>query len=149
MIRRRCVIKGFSLIEVAIALGVAAFCLLAVFGLLPVGEQTSRNATSQTAAINILGNVVADLRATPNALMTSAQYNLTFGTPQILYFDGLGRVAALPSSTSRYQLNVSYPPGSPSTKAPTYVTLTVTWPAQAAPANAQGSVSMFAAIDRH
>lgn len=140
---------GFSLVEVAIALGITAFCLLAIFGLLPVGEQTNRNATSQTAAINLLDAVIADLRATPNALSTSTQYNLTFGSSETLYFDDVGRFADSPTSTSRYQLNITYPPASGLSKAPTYVTLRVTWPAEANPANASGSVTMFAAIDRH
>src|SRR5690242_4622223 len=39
---------AFSLLEVVLALGVAAFCLTAVLGLLPVGVQTNRNASSQT-----------------------------------------------------------------------------------------------------
>ena len=52
---------AFSLVEVTLALGVAAFCLIAVFGLVPVGLQTNRNATSQTAATNIIAAVVADL----------------------------------------------------------------------------------------
>ncbi|PYI91452.1 MAG: hypothetical protein DME97_14315 [Verrucomicrobia bacterium] len=140
---------SFSLVEIAVALGITAFCLLAISGLLPVGEQTNRNATSQTAAINVLDAVIADMRATPNALTTSTQYHLTFGSSQTLYFDGVGRFAGSPTPTSRYQLNVTYPAGSGLTKAPTYITLKVTWPAQANPANASGSVEMFAAIDRH
>ena len=43
-------LRAFSLVEVTLALGVAAFCLIAVFGLMPVGVQTNRNATSQTGA---------------------------------------------------------------------------------------------------
>ena len=46
-------------------MGIAAFCLIAVFGLVPVGVQTNRNATSQTAATNILSSVVSDIRASP------------------------------------------------------------------------------------
>ena len=56
---------AFSLVEVTLALGIAAFCLIAVFGIMPVGVQTNRNATSQTAATNIMAAVIADLRATP------------------------------------------------------------------------------------
>ena len=55
---------AFSLVEVTLALGIAAFCLIAVFGLIPVGVQTNRNATSQTAATNIIASVIADMRAT-------------------------------------------------------------------------------------
>ena len=47
-------VGAFSLVEVTLALGIAAFCLIAVFGLIPVGVQTNRNATSQTAATNII-----------------------------------------------------------------------------------------------
>ena len=36
---------AFSLVELTLALGVAAFCLVAVFGLVPVGVQTNRSAT--------------------------------------------------------------------------------------------------------
>ena len=62
--------SAFSLVEVTLALGVAAFCLIAVFGLMPVGVQTNRNATSQMAATNIIAAVVADLRATPTTNST-------------------------------------------------------------------------------
>ncbi len=62
---------AFSLVELVLALGVAGFCLFAVFGLMPVGMQTNRNATSQTAATNIIAGIVADLRATPAAATTS------------------------------------------------------------------------------
>ena len=78
-------VGAFSLVEVTLALGVAAFCLLAVFGLVPVGVQTNRNATSQTAAANIMAAVVGDLRATPKANTTSAQFGINSGrTPHLL-----------------------------------------------------------------
>ena len=55
---------GFSLVELTLALGVAAFCLITVFALVPIGVQTNRNATSQTTATNIMALAVADLRGT-------------------------------------------------------------------------------------
>jgi uncharacterized protein (TIGR02598 family) len=39
-------LSDFSLVEVTLALGIAAFCLIALFGLMPVGVQTNRNTTS-------------------------------------------------------------------------------------------------------
>ena len=74
------VASAFSLVELTLALGIAAFCLIAVFGLMPIGVQTNRNATSQTAATNILAAVVADLRATPIAIQRSLQFGIQFGT---------------------------------------------------------------------
>jgi uncharacterized protein (TIGR02598 family) len=139
----------FSLIEVTLALGVAAISLIAIFGLLPIGAETSRNATSQTAAINILANLTADIRATPSASAMSTQYNVTFGIPQTLYFDELGGFTSAPTSESKYRVDLAYPTGSGLSHAPLYVRLAVRWPAQANPANATGTAQLFAAFDRH
>jgi len=79
---------AFSLVELTLAIGVAAFALIAVFGLMPVGVQTNRNATSQTAASNIIASVIADMRATLGS--TSVQYRIQFGTAKTLFFDGAG-----------------------------------------------------------
>src|SRR5213594_73226 len=100
---------AFSLVEVTLALGIAAFCLIAIFGLMPVGVQTNRNATSQTAATNIMAAVVSDLRATPTANPTSSQFAITFGTAKTLYFDGAGQFTTTLGANSRYQLNITFP----------------------------------------
>ncbi len=56
---------AFSLVEVALALGVASFCLISVIGLIPVGVNTGQIASDQTIAGSILTEVLTDLRATP------------------------------------------------------------------------------------
>jgi len=137
--------SGFSLAEVTLALGIAAFCLVAVFGLVPVGVQTNHNATSQTAATNILAEVVTDLRATPNTINTSSQLAITFGTNKTLYFDGSGQFSTSLNANSRYQLNVTWS-GSSGLR---YADVKVTWPAAATSADANGSAEMFAAFDRN
>ena len=139
--------SAFSLVEVTLALGVAAFCLLALFGLIPVSMQTNRNATNQTAATSIIAGVVADLRATPTANSTSAQFGITFGTNATLYFDGAGQATTLPTTNSRYQLNVTWNNAPPTGLQ--YADLKVTWPATVTPANATGSTEIFAAFDRN
>jgi uncharacterized protein (TIGR02598 family) len=149
----RCNPAGFSLVELTLALGVAAFCLIAVFGLMPVGVQTNRNATSQTAATNVMAAVISDLRGTTKANTTSAQFGITFGTnrcmvgcPQSpLYFDSSGQFTTSLGANSRYQLNVTWsgPAGL------RYADLKVSWPAPATTANASGSVEMLAAFDRN
>jgi len=141
-------IASFSLVEVTIALGVGAFCLIAIFGLLPVGIQQNRDSFSQTAGTTILRNVIADMRATPNASSTSAQYHVTFGSQKTLFFDASGRATASIGPDSRYKLNISFP-SSTGAFAPTYSHLTLSWPANANPSAASGSVEMFAAFDRH
>jgi uncharacterized protein (TIGR02598 family) len=137
---------AFSLVEVTLALGVGAFCLIAVFGLLPVGVQTNQRATSQTATASIMANVVADLRATPTTTATSSQFAITFGTAKTLYFDGAGQFTTTLGANSRYQLNITFPASPTGLK---YADVKVTWPAAATAANASGSSEMFAAFDRN
>src|SRR5256884_2039571 len=91
---------GFSLVEVTLALGVAAFCLIALLGLLPLGMQTNQSAVSQTAAASILSSLVADLRATARSNPTSPQYDITFGTAKLLYVDDQGRVVTPANSNA-------------------------------------------------
>ena len=146
MKRRSYTTAAFSLIEVTLALGIAAFCLVAVFGLVPVGVQTNRNATSQSAATNIVSAVIADLRGTPTVSNTSSQFAITFGTPRTLYFDGAGQAVTLLATNSRYQVNITFPSSPTGLR---YADIKVTWPAAATPANASGSVELFAAFDRN
>lgn len=137
--------SAFSLVELTLALGIAAFCLIALFGLVPVAVLANRNATSQTAATNIMAAVVSDLRATPKANTTSAQFGITFGTNAILYFDGSGQFTTSLGANSRYQLNLTWN-GSTGLR---YADVRVTWPAAATPANARGLAEMFVGFDRN
>ena len=158
--------SAFSLVEVTLALGVAAFCLIAVFGLVPVAVQTNRNANSQTAATTIMAAVVSDLRATSNSNSWSYQFAITFGTDTTRYFDsqaqcscdsaGLQKPNPLagdcslswsPALQPRYRLTITWS-GSSSLR---YSDLKVTWPAAADPATItpSGSTEMFAAFDRN
>jgi uncharacterized protein (TIGR02598 family) len=137
---------AFSLVEVTLALGIAAFCLIAAFGLLPAGVQANRNATSQTAATNIMAAAVADLRATPTTTNISTQFAITFGTNKTLFFDGTGQFAAFLGANSRYQLNITWNAAPSGLR---YADFKVTWPAAANTANASGSVETFAAFDRN
>jgi uncharacterized protein (TIGR02598 family) len=151
--KRSPTVPAFSLVEVTLALGIAAFCLITVFGLVPVAVLANRNATSQTAANNIIAAVVADLRATPKTASSSSQFAITFLTNKTLYFDGSGQSTTSLSANSRYQLNVTFSQQSPAPTPPAiptiYADLKVTWPAAATLANATGAAEMLAALDRN
>src|SRR5439155_11466122 len=56
-------IAGFSLVEVTLALGVAAICLLSLMALLPVASKTQQNGIQQTTANQIISQLNAVLRA--------------------------------------------------------------------------------------
>jgi len=166
---KRCIAfnTAFSLVEVTLALGIAAFCLIAIFGLMPVGVQTNRNATSQTAATNILASVMADLRATPlttplGRATTSPQYQIPIPQNPVgsatsvppLFFAEDGTFSDSIQQQSRYQVNIMFLPTSPNPNGPnthlaTLADIKITWPAGATPANASGSTEMFASFDRN
>ena len=153
--------SGFSLIEVTLALGVAAISLLAIFALLPVGLHNTQRAAEQTASADILSAVVADLRATPatsprgNAT-TSAQFGIgipanpvTSATTITLFFNSSGQSSAQLQPDSRYRATITFLPNGSGARTATLASLRVIWPASASAENAQGSAEMFAAFDRN
>jgi CubicO group peptidase (beta-lactamase class C family) len=169
MKRSKCIAAAFSLVELTLAMGLAAFCLIAVFGLIPVAALANRNATSQTAATNVMAAVIADLRGTPRANSASMQFAIPFGTNTTRYFDsqrqcscdsaGLQRpnpatrdctsLTWNPPLQPRYQLDITWS-GSTTLR---YADLKVRWPpvfVTSSPAPIpSGSTEVFAAFDRN
>jgi uncharacterized protein (TIGR02598 family) len=151
---------AFSLVEVTLALGIAALCLTTIFALLPVGLRTNQNAIQQVASADIMGAVIADLRSTPLTIpsgnaTTSPQFLIpipanpvTAPSPATLYFDREGRFSASATSDSRYRLTITFVPHTGLHSA-TLVDLRMTWPAAAQVADAAGSSEMFIALDRN
>lgn len=150
---------AFSLVEVTLALGVAAISLLVIFSFLPVGLQTNQRSIEQTASADILSAVAADLRATPvtsprGGATTSTQFSISIpdagstGTTT-LFFNSAGQSIASQQSDSRYRITVTFLSSGGGAKTATFADVKVTWPAGAAIANAQGSAEMFAAFDRN
>lgn len=154
-------VRGASLVEVTLAIGVVSFAMIVVFGLLPVGLNSSQNSIEQTAANDVLAAVATDLRATPptsppGGVAVSARFGIAIPanpvtsspSPTVLYFDGDGTCSNSQTATSRYRMEVTFLPNAKE-RAATRALLKVTWPAPASPANAAGTVSMFAAFDRN
>ena len=159
---------AFSLIEVALALGVTGFCLASVVALLPLGINSNQAAFSQTTAASIITHVLADLRATPASVPpsltgTSAEYLIkipadvaggTSSTITTLYFgNSYQQFSFAPQlGTSRYRLTVTLPPPAGNRTA-TYVTLLVSWPAAPDPTLSTsalaGSVQVVGALNRN
>jgi len=150
---------AFSLVEVTLALGVAAISLLVIFSLLPIGLQTNQRAIEQTASADILSAVVADLRATPvtsprGGAATSTQFAISIPAAgssgsTTLFLNSAGQAATSQQSDSRYRVTITFLPNGSGAKTATFADLKVTWPAGSAIANARGSAEMFAAFDRN
>src|SRR6266702_4599718 len=156
---RSCSTAGFSLAELTLAIGVAAFCLLAVMGMLPVALKTQQASVQQTTANEILSQEAADLRASVRyppgqaTKLNSQQQTLKghwalVGTPDTLYYTNEGSQtggltpATIPSDAV-FRLTLTYllPP----TDTTSLANITVTWPAQVDPATGvpAGSVQTF------
>ena len=138
---------AFSLVEVTLALGVAAFCLLAIFGLLPVGLSANQATVQQTEAANVAALVEADLRSTPLGSGVSAVYGFAFnsGTGAVYYFKGDGTRQAQAGGAT-YRLAVST--GTAAAMQATPVAVLVTWPAEADPGQAIGRFEAVTYMDR-
>jgi len=165
---------AFSLVEVAFALGIASFCLVPLFGILPTGLSSNTAAIEQTAAANIARSIIADLRATPpsSALATSSLFKLqvpakggadsisasSSGKPQTLFFAGDGSFNTKATTTgangSRYRAAIGFLPPSSGIGA-TSVRVLITWAALADqttnswPKNFSGSYETVTALDRN
>lgn len=136
---------GFSLVEVIIAMGIAAFCLVAMIGLIPSGLRQVKISSEQTAATAILASVVNDIRNIPSG--TNATNSLVYGvsipaaglTANTFFYlneDGSRNPAA---STARYAFSNSLT-SSNNAAALTSGRALLWWPAAATLGNAQGSV---------
>lgn len=145
---------AFSLIEVALALGVVSFAILGVLGLLPVSLDIHRNATQRQFAIEALQQASV---AVQSQFYDESSGNYSFtdwlsqsGTPISwkagdgvkeysldILSDGTVRNSSTPSSTPTYQklhLQVDAPSAVDSTslpRGPVVVKLSVAWPATA------------------
>lgn len=153
---------AFSLVEVTMALGIGAFCLVAIFGLLPIGLNTSQASIQQTAANGILSAVISDLRATPptqppGQAVATQEFAIPIpanpvSSPPAAYtafFNGDGQVATMASA--RYRLTAQFLPNGSAPSAATFVILKVSWPAAVDPATARpaGFAQIFTALDRN
>jgi uncharacterized protein (TIGR02598 family) len=145
-------VVGSSLIEVSVALGVAGFVLIALFGLLPLGLNNNRAAIRQTNAANLLTDIVADMRSTAVSATQSPRYGVSFSTSSTYYLNEVGGpfpAAAAISGTSFYRLTLTVVPPVAGQRSATGMGVVVSWPAQAQPMNSVGSVSTFVALDRN
>ena len=155
---------AFSLVEVTLALGVAAFCLIAVLGMLPVGLKTQQASVNQTMANAIISQIIDDLRADMRLPPGQASKEEASGfslhghwaavlTPDTLYFTidakptGSVNQGTVPTdAVFRAVITYLFPP----TATTSIANVKVSWPAQVDPATGvpAGSIDMFAAVNR-
>lgn len=70
--------KGFSLIEVTLALGVVGFALTAMIGLMPIGLTSLRSSMESSARADILRQLTSQFQETPFDSLTSSSAMLYY-----------------------------------------------------------------------
>lgn len=159
---KRClrITAAFSLVEVVLALGVAAFCLIAVLGTLPVALKTQQTSIQQTIANNITSEIIGDLRAAYTGPGTnSSQFGIELKklppgqaqkyTPTPVYFALDGTQQSGPAGAV-FKATITYFSATDITDATlTLADITTTWPAaQSDSTKVAGSMETVAVIDR-
>lgn len=138
---------GFSLIEVTISLGILAFCMVAILGLIPVGlgsQQAAQEESRATAALNMVATAV---RSATRDSGTAGEYKFpkylsdnpapityTVGTgaqayTYLLQEDGMIRQSSASTAFPRQTLYIKvFPPAKEAQ--PVQVYAAVAWPSR-------------------
>jgi uncharacterized protein (TIGR02598 family) len=111
-------LRGFSLVEVTLALGIITFGLIAVMGLLPTGMKLTKQSADEVAAVNIMTGISASLlqKAASTGSLPSNDTN---------YFDANGVLTTYAGATYAAKWDVR----SRSSSLPPNALITVSWPA--------------------
>jgi prepilin-type N-terminal cleavage/methylation domain-containing protein len=175
--KKRQIHQGFSLVEVAVAVAVASFCLLILVALLPTGITSNKVSVDQTVATGLMSGVVADLRSAPmptSATVTgsllSPRYQIPLprvGDPATtapgytLFLKEDGSLSGTlnansdPTQSPGYRVLLNFYPPAAGNLAATRVRIVVTWPALSdskatvAPSNFSGSVETVFELNRN
>ena len=130
---------AFTLVEVAISIGILSFCVIAVVGLLPVGLKSVQNANEQAAASQVLGSIANSLR---NPTGGNGTYTFSYaGRSASFALGGASNSLAWPDLTLEGNANANYrrlkaqldfvPPANSSSTGT--ATISVAWPAASEP----------------
>lgn len=148
-------LSGFSLVEVAISIGIASFCLVSILGLIPAGLNVAANASSQTGAVNVLQAVASDLRDVPLTGGTCSPY-FKFSIPdtagKTIFVDEGNHydtnIQNVPAARYRVEVKTIYQPTG-SNRSATTEQVVISWPPRASISAAVGITESVLALDRN
>ena len=128
--------KAFSLIEVVIALGLFAFCIVGIVGLLPIAANSVKSVSQESNANNIAESISGFWQVAPSGSSSGGNFtmgNFTVGdttpTPPIFKYNNDGAIVQNDSDASlRLVYDVQNLSGFPNSFT---VNLTFTWPPNA------------------
>jgi len=164
---------SFSLVEVTLALGVAAFALLAILGMLPTTLKMQQASIQQTTANTIISQIFsalrADVRLPPGQASKACpdppdpnqpcQWDQLHGhwrnvaTPDTLYFTNeakqTGTINGDPPANAVFRAKITY--RFPPSETTSLADIIVSWPAQVDPdqgGTPAGSATSLIAVNR-
>lgn len=146
---------GFTLVEVALALGVASFCMVALLGLIPAGLNSSQNAISQTGAVGVIRSIATDLKSARLSATESPEYALPLdgASSTELFVEEGGRfsrtLAQVPRARFRATVTTLEPSTADDAPSASLQRIVISWPAAAEPAEATGRLETIVALDRN
>ena len=130
-------LEAFSLIEVVIALGIFAFCIVGIVGLLPIAANSVKSITQESNANNIAESIAGMWQvASRNSTITNSTFlltNLFIGTNfSTNYFNEFGQQ----TNSNSASLRMEYEARTNTTYTNAYdVNLTFYWPAHSTNTN--------------
>jgi uncharacterized protein (TIGR02598 family) len=138
--------NAFSLIEVVIALGIFAFCIVGIVGLLPIAANSAKSVSIESNANNIAESIagfwqVAPLLSTSSANFTMGDFTIGTTGNRTVYYDYNGsEVPTVNDASLRLVYDAQSLSGYPSSFT---VNLTFTWPPNASDNSATATKRTF------
>lgn len=141
--------RGFSLVEVVLALGVISFAIIAIFGVLPIGLNTGRSAQDDTRAVQLAQTIIDSMASQAQTQFTAISLPVASPTPPPIdlstskstvaapavkvYADNDGKLSDSPSgATYVVSIITDNAPTGFDTGYANEVTINVAWPVAAA-----------------
>jgi len=143
--------RGFSLVEVVLAVGIFAFVGVALIGLFSLGLKTNHESAESLVATHLAESLLETRQAAPDTDLSSngfplpvltASTNVTTNTSPV-YISESGLLTN--ETSARFGLLYSVTPDLDANVSRVYLCLY--WPAQAAPTNALGRYETFLTVN--
>jgi uncharacterized protein (TIGR02598 family) len=90
--------RGFSLVEVVIALGIFTFCITILLGLIPVGLKSARSVSEEGNAVHIASSIFGLWQVIPTNFTAPTDRAITITN----VFTNIGTVGAAGSTTNYF-----------------------------------------------
>ncbi|XHR30650.1 MAG: hypothetical protein ACFUZC_08820 [Chthoniobacteraceae bacterium] len=154
--------RAFSLVEIAIAIGISSVCFVSLLGVIPIGLNASTESIQQRTAAGLANAIIADLRATPaTGSAVSSFYSIQFPSGQtsgttsfFLNEDGSFNGQTVSEPLPKYRATVIVY-SSPSGRTASAARVWITWPAvadlnpSALPSKYSGAFETVIGLDRN